>query len=124
MHGASPLAVSRRSLTPLDIITAYQPLPNRQDVTLLLEEAMREKGWKGSPFSLRRQQREKKRAAKAAETTKRVAEWDQIGRVLGMGESWWGDNHEQYEEDEAASNPSRDDDNPTDDIVPEDIYVS
>ena len=46
-HGSAPLTVTRRQLTALDIVTAHSTVPGREDVALLLEEAMREAGWKG-----------------------------------------------------------------------------
>ncbi|KAG5722125.1 hypothetical protein E4T56_gene3764, partial [Termitomyces sp. T112] len=46
-HGCSPCAVTRRGLTPLDVVTAHSTLPGRGDVALLLEESMRSEGWIG-----------------------------------------------------------------------------
>ncbi|PVF94843.1 hypothetical protein CPB86DRAFT_808363 [Serendipita vermifera] len=40
-HGASPLALTRRKLTPLDVITAYEDVPGREGAIALLREAMR-----------------------------------------------------------------------------------
>ncbi|KIM30850.1 hypothetical protein M408DRAFT_271449 [Serendipita vermifera MAFF 305830] len=40
-HGASSLALSRRKLTPLDVITAYEDVPGRAGAITLLREAMR-----------------------------------------------------------------------------------
>lgn len=127
MHSASPLATSQKHLTPLDVITGYQPVPNRQDVALLLAEAMREQGWQGTPLEIRRQARNRRRLAKTAEKVKRVGEWDRMGRVLGMGESWWAGVYqldEDEEDEDAPMNGERDEDLAADEIAPEEIYVS
>ena len=53
-HGCSPFTQTRRHLTALDIVTAHSILPGREDVRLLLEEAMREQGWTGGRMEERR----------------------------------------------------------------------
>ncbi|KAJ7783698.1 DIL domain-containing protein [Mycena maculata] len=86
-HGCSPFAVTRRNLTPLDIVTAHSIMPGRDDVALLLEEAMRGEGWTGGKmeqkrrlFDERRRRREKQRSIR-----------DTIGQTLGVNPKWWGD---------------------------------
>ncbi|KAJ7092642.1 DIL domain-containing protein [Mycena epipterygia] len=85
-HGCSPFAVTRRNLTPLDIVTAHSILPGRDDVALLLEEAMRGEGWTGGKmeekrrlFDERRKRREKQRVIR-----------DSIGKTLEVHPKWWG----------------------------------
>jgi hypothetical protein len=46
-HGCSPFDVTKRNLTPLDIVTAHSLLPGREIVALILEESMRGEGWSG-----------------------------------------------------------------------------
>lgn len=58
-HGCSPFAVTRRSLTPLDIVTAHSTLPGRDDIALLLEEAMRSEGWTGGRMEQKRRRLER-----------------------------------------------------------------
>ncbi|PSR75867.1 hypothetical protein PHLCEN_2v8781 [Hermanssonia centrifuga] len=100
-HGASPFTVTRRKLTALDIVTAHSTLPGREDVALLLEEAMRERGWTGGRMEEHRRVLEQKRLL--AEKRKEVQ--DNIGRILGIGQRWWGDPNAEFsfsdqEEDE------------------------
>ncbi|KAJ7706266.1 DIL domain-containing protein [Mycena rosella] len=86
-HGCSPFAVTRRNLTPLDIVTAHSILPGRDDVALLLEEAMRGEGWTGGKMAARRRLFEERRRRKE----KRRVIRDTIGKTLGVHPKWWGD---------------------------------
>jgi hypothetical protein len=86
-HGCSPFAVTRRNSTALDIVTAHSVLPDRDDVRLLLEEAMREEGWTGTRMDERRRAAERK----AQRLAKRQALQQNIGKVLDIGPSWWGE---------------------------------
>lgn len=86
-HGSSPFAVTRRQLTALDIVTARSTLPGREDVALLLEEAMREKGWTGGRMEDRRRVFEKR----VNRVRKRKELQENIGKVLGISPRWWGD---------------------------------
>ncbi|KAG7450605.1 uncharacterized protein BT62DRAFT_943511 [Guyanagaster necrorhizus] len=84
-HGCSPFDVTRRNLTPLDIVTAHSIIPGRDDVALLLEEAMRGEGWTGGRMEENRHlfdQREKRKGKQ-----KHVQE--DVGRVLGVHSKWW-----------------------------------
>ncbi|KAH6917480.1 DIL domain-containing protein [Coprinopsis sp. MPI-PUGE-AT-0042] len=99
-HGCSPFEVTHRKLTPLDIVTAHSVLPEREDVALLLEEAMRGEGWSGGPIERRRrlhERREKRRG-------KRKAIRDDVSKVLGVQAKWWepeeGDIESEEENDE------------------------
>jgi hypothetical protein len=124
-HGASPLATSHKSLTPLDVITSYQPIPNRQDVALVLQDAMQESGWDGSPLEIRRQRRNRQREAKQAQTNKRIGEWDRIGRVLGMRHGWWGSVEDEFNFEEEDDGPFlENDEDAEDDAPPDNVYVS
>lgn len=89
-HGASALAVTNKSFTPLDLIRAYQPLPDRQDVALILQESMREQGWMGSPLEQRRDRNQRRRDARNSKNAKNAAEWSHIGHNLGIEDGWWG----------------------------------
>ncbi|KAJ7630857.1 DIL domain-containing protein [Roridomyces roridus] len=93
-HGCSPFAVTRRNLTPLDIVTAHSIMPGRDDVALLLEEAMRGEGWTGGKmeqkrrlFDERRRRREKRRRIR-----------DSIGEILAVNPKWW-DEHDYSSSD-------------------------
>ncbi|KAJ6509454.1 DIL domain-containing protein [Mycena vitilis] len=108
-HGCSPFAVTRRNLTPLDIVTAHSVLPGREDVALLLEEAMRGEGWTGGKMEerrrlldARRKRREKQRAVR-----------DTIGRTLGVNAKWWGSDSEFSSSDSESG----------DEEVDEDVYT-
>jgi hypothetical protein len=109
-HGCSPFAVTRRNLTPLDIVTAHSILPGRDDVALLLEEAMRGEGWTGGKmeakrrlFDERRRRREKQRIIR-----------DTVGQTLGVNPKWWGNS------DFSSSSDSESGDEDAD----ESVYVS
>ncbi|KAI0361327.1 hypothetical protein OH77DRAFT_1417565 [Trametes cingulata] len=86
-HGSSPLALTRRRLTPLDIVTAHSTVPGREDVALLLEEAMREAGWKGGRMEEQRRSLEKR----MRRLRKRRHVQEDIERTLGINPKWWGD---------------------------------
>ena len=86
-HGSSPLAVTRRQLTALDIVTAHSTVPGREDVALLLEEAMREAGWKGGRMEEQRRILEKR----MRRLGKRRTVQGDIEKILGISSHWWGD---------------------------------
>ncbi|KAJ6519737.1 DIL domain-containing protein [Mycena sanguinolenta] len=107
-HGCSPFAVTRRNLTPLDIVTAHSVLPGREDVALLLEEAMRGEGWTGGKMEERRRLFEERRRKREKQCVVR----DSVGRTLGVNSRWWGD-----QSDEFSSSDSDSDDEEVDDDV-------
>jgi Ankyrin repeats (many copies) len=86
-HGCSPFSETRLGLTPLDIVTAHTTMPGRQDVALLLEEAMRSEGWTGGRMEEQRRQEERRMAQKRRQ--ERVCE--DVGKVLSIEQQWWGD---------------------------------
>lgn len=90
-HGASCLAQTLKSCTPLDLISAFQPIPGRRDVALILQESMREQGWQGGPLEQRRSLRQRLRDSRRAKNAKSASEWSKIGQILGLEESWWGE---------------------------------
>ncbi|KAH9974958.1 hypothetical protein BGW80DRAFT_1457911 [Lactifluus volemus] len=59
-HGCSPFSQTRLGLTPLDIVTAHSTMPGRQDVSILLGEAMRGEGWTGGRMEEQRRQEERR----------------------------------------------------------------
>ncbi|EIW64338.1 uncharacterized protein TRAVEDRAFT_68170 [Trametes versicolor FP-101664 SS1] len=86
-HGSSPLALTRRGLTPLDIVTAHSTVPGREDVAFLLEEAMREAGWKGGRMEDQRRSLEKR----MRRLGKRRYVQESVEKLLGISPKWWGD---------------------------------
>ena len=86
-HGSSPLGRTRRGLTALDIISAHSIIAGREDVALLLEEAMREHGWTGGRVEERRRSLEEQ--ARRAGRRRHVQA--DIVRILGIKSTWWGD---------------------------------
>ncbi|CDO73489.1 hypothetical protein BN946_scf185013.g124 [Trametes cinnabarina] len=103
-HGSSPLALTRRRLTPLDIVTAHSTLPGREDVALLLEEAMREAGWKGGRMEEQRRSLEKR----MRRLGKRRRIQEEVERVLGINPKWWGEDDTFFaleSEEDADDNP-------------------
>ena len=85
-HDCSPFDVTRRNLTALDIVTAHSLLPGREDVALLLEEAMRGEGWSGGRMEDRRRLLEER--MKRRQTQRNVR--NDVGSVLGVNPVWWG----------------------------------
>lgn len=86
-HGCSPFVTTRRNTTALDIVTAHSPVPGREDVRLLLEEAMREQGWTGGRMEERRRVEERR----VQRLVKRKALQENVGKVLDIGPGWWGE---------------------------------
>ena len=86
-HGCSPFATTRRNLTALDIVTAHSLMPGREDMRVLLEEAMREQGWTGGRMEERRRADERKLEL----FLKSKALQESVGRILDVGPAWWGD---------------------------------
>jgi hypothetical protein len=109
-HGCSPFDVTRRNLTPLDIVTAHSVLPGREDVALLLEEAMRGEGWTGGKMEERRRLLDERRRRREKQRAIR----DTVGRTLGVNSKWWGDQSDFLDSDSESD----------DEEVDEDVYVS
>lgn len=111
-HGCSPFAVTRRNLTPLDVVTAHSILPGRDDVALLLEEAMRGEGWTGGRMEQKRRLSEQRMKRKGRQKEVR----DDIGKVLGVSSTWWGPESDPQSSDSESDGEGDDDD--------ESIYVN
>lgn len=90
-HGCSPFSETIRGLTPLDIVTAHSTMPGRQDVALLLGEAMRGEGWTGGRMEEQRRQLERS----AARQRRRERVREDVGKVLSIAPQWWGDDEWQ-----------------------------
>ncbi|KAG5653579.1 hypothetical protein H0H81_012086 [Sphagnurus paluster] len=109
-HGCSPFAVTRRGLTPLDVVTAHSILPGRDDVALLLEESMRGEGWTGGRMEQKRRIFERRQKQKVRQKEVR----NSINRTLSINPSWWGpesdseDESEDEEDDENVYTPPPD----------------
>lgn len=86
-RGSSPFALTRRQLTALDIVTGRTTLPGREQVALLLAEAMREKGWTGGRMEDKRRISEKR----LYRHRRRKELQENVGKVLGVNSRWWGD---------------------------------
>jgi len=110
-HGCSPFDLTGRKLTPLDIVTAHSILPGKEDVALLLEEAMRGQGWTGGHMEERRRSFEQKQKKKG----KRKELREDVGKVLGVSPDWWGMPSEFGDSDSGSDE---------DEDVNDDVYVS
>ena len=111
-HGASAFALTRRRLTALDIVTAHSTVPGREDVALILQEAMRSEGWKGGRMEEQRRLIERR----ARRMGKRKNVQLDIEKVLGISPRWWG---------EELTDPNFDFDVEDEDEAPDDtIFVS
>ena len=110
-HGCSPFSVTRRSLTPLDIVTAHSVIPGRDDVALLLEEAMRGEGWTGGKMEQKRRLLE----ARSRRRGKRIATRENISKILELDQRWWGTDPELT---------SSESDSEDEDDVDGDLFVS
>ncbi|KAG9014801.1 hypothetical protein FRB94_008959 [Tulasnella sp. JGI-2019a] len=116
-HGASPLATSNKGLTPLDIITAYEALPHRTDVAILLEEAMRERGWYGNDRERRRERKKMRKRMEQQKLNRRTEEWGLIGKTLELKERWWGEYDNDIDSDQ-SSDSEEDEDSEDDEPTP------
>lgn len=85
-HGCSPLSVTRRNLTAFDLVSASATLPGREDVALLLEEAMREQGWTGGRMEERRRLAEKRLVLLGKQKDLQ----DDLNKSLSIDPRWWG----------------------------------
>lgn len=85
-HGSSPFTLTHRNLTALDIVTAYSVIPGREDVALVLEEAMRSEGWQSSRVVQRRQILDRR----AQQDGKLRSIREEIGKMLDLSDQWWG----------------------------------
>ncbi|THH33516.1 hypothetical protein EUX98_g669 [Antrodiella citrinella] len=86
-HGCSSMSLTRRNMSALDIVTASTTLPGREDVSLLLEEAMREQGWTGGRMEQQRRTTEKRRLRLG----KQKDVQDNLNKSLNIDPRWWGD---------------------------------
>jgi hypothetical protein len=111
MHGCSPLSVTKRQLTALDIVTAHTLLPGREDIALLLEESMRGEGWTGGRMERRRRALDEQLKRKDRQKDLH----DSVAKILDVHTQWWGD------DSEISSTES---DSEGDDEFDEDLYVS
>lgn len=109
-HGCSPFDVTEKNLTPLDIITAHSVLPGRDDVAMLLEEAMRGEGWTGGRMEQKRRHYDRLSKRKGKQRAIR----DDVSQVLGVSPRWWTS-------DENDSGSDSDDD---EDAADDDVFVS
>jgi len=62
-------------------------MPGRQDVALLLGEAMRGEGWRGGRMEEQRRQLEQR----AAQKRRRERVREDVGKVLTIAPQWWAD---------------------------------
>lgn len=111
-HGCSPFAATRRNLTALDIVTAHTIMPGREDVALLLEEAMRGDGWAGGKM----EQKRKVLDERIKERGKRRSVRDNVAKTLSVDQRWWGDGD--------SDSSSIDSDSEEEEENPENVYVS
>lgn len=116
-HGASPLALSRRKLTPLDVITAYEDVPGREGAITLLREAMRSTltheqkqrmaklGWRGDERRILQKHKQEKaemkrhRINRMKEEVTSILE-EELGTAQGIVDVSWGMGNNEESEDE------------------------
>jgi hypothetical protein len=70
---------------PLDIVTAHSIIPGREDVALLLEEAMRYGGWTGGKMEQTRRELE----ARSKRRRHKRDQEDVIASILDIDSWWW-----------------------------------
>jgi hypothetical protein len=104
-HGCSVFSVTRRNLTPLDIVTAHSVIPGRDDVALLLEESMRGEGWTGG----RVEQKRRLEDARTKRKRLRKATRENICRVLDVDPRWWGHDSDLAPSESSDSEDDEDD---------------
>ncbi|KAI6047706.1 DIL domain-containing protein [Pisolithus marmoratus] len=96
-HGCSPFSVTHRQLTPLDIVTAHTVLPGREDIAILLEEAMRCEGWTGGRMEQRRRALDER--IKRRDRRKSIRQ--NIAKIIEIPPQWWGDDESEISLDES-----------------------
>lgn len=94
--GCSPFVRTGRDLTALDLVTGHSPIPGRETVALLLEEAMRTEGWAGG----RAEERRKALEERTAHLKKRNTVREGINRTLGCNPAWWGESESEVDSDD------------------------
>lgn len=104
-HGCSPFDVTRRNLTALDIVTAHSMMPGRDDVALLLEEAMRGEGWAGGRMTQGRRHAEQRMKRKRRQNETRL----DIGKSLGITPKWWECDSDSSSDSDPSSEGEQDD---------------
>ncbi|KAL0578711.1 hypothetical protein V5O48_003267 [Marasmius crinis-equi] len=119
-HGCSPFATTRRGLTPLDIVTAQSIMPGRADVALLLEEAMRGEGWTGGRMEAKRRAFEESMKRKSLRDSIR----EDVGKKLGIENSWWKTHDEEYESGEDENYDDEEDEDDDEVYTPPADYTS
>ncbi|KAI6162119.1 DIL domain-containing protein [Pisolithus thermaeus] len=108
-HGCSPFSMTHRQLTPLDIVSAHTLLPGREDIAILLEEAMRSEGWSGG----RMEQRRRALDERIKRRDRRKGTCQNIAKIIEVPPQWWGDNESELSFDESDS---EEDDDSNDEI--------
>ncbi|KAG6334044.1 hypothetical protein ID866_5047 [Astraeus odoratus] len=98
-HGCSPFSVTRRQLMPLDIVTAHTLLPGREDIAVLLEEAMRSEGWTGG----RMEQRRRALDDQLKRSGRRKAVRESIAKIIDVPPPWWGNIDSETSSNESDS---------------------
>ncbi|KAJ3826182.1 DIL domain-containing protein [Lentinula raphanica] len=91
-HGCSPFDITRRKLTPLDVVSAHSILPGRNDVALLIEEAMRGEGWTGGRLEEKRRILEERMKRKGKQQSIR----DDVGKALDIHPRWWNSGSDEF----------------------------
>ncbi|KII93884.1 hypothetical protein PLICRDRAFT_49881 [Plicaturopsis crispa FD-325 SS-3] len=112
-HGANLFAETRRKLTALDIVTAHSILPGREDIALLLEEAMRGEGWSGGRMEERRRVVDERIKRKTRQKTVR----EDVGKVLDVSPKWWGNVDSEMFFADSDSDSDEEDEGDTDESV-------
>ncbi|KAI5983920.1 hypothetical protein EDD15DRAFT_2533523 [Pisolithus albus] len=108
-NGCSPFSMTHRKLTPLDIVTAHTLLPGREDIAILLEEAMRSEGWSGGRMEQQRRaldERIKRRDGRGGTC-------QNIAKIIEVPAQWWGDDWSELSFDDSDS---EEDDDSNDEI--------
>ncbi|TFK77177.1 hypothetical protein BDN72DRAFT_830341 [Pluteus cervinus] len=94
-HKCSPFAVTRRNLTPLDIVTAHSMLPGRDAVALILETAMHGEGWDGGRMADNR----KLMGVRLSRKRRQLELRHSIGKALNIPPRWWGNDADSSQSD-------------------------
>jgi hypothetical protein len=104
-HGCSPFTVTRRNLTPLDVVTAHSILPGHDDVALLLEESMRGEGWTGGRMEHKRRLSEQRMKRKEWKKEVRAG----INKVFNVNPAWWDLDSDSGSSDSGSEDEEEDD---------------
>lgn len=72
----------------MDVISAYDDIPGREDVAIMLNATMRAHGWKGNE---KKEEERRKTDLRNMRMQRQSKIRDKVTKVLALDGPWWGD---------------------------------